>query len=947
MADYLRPYQRRELIKAYRSWKAGCTRQLWCLPTGAGKTLCAAIIPQWKILGEKGQLWFLVHLDELVGQAERTFKRINPTLRVGIEKAEQYASPDLDIVIASIPSVERNDCERIRRFDRRRIRAVVCDEAHHLVSNQHRAVVTALGVMKGDPDADPSRLFAGITATPLRSSGEGLEAFFDEITISVGMRELMTTGPEINGSIYPWLADAVAYQINTDIDLDQVKIRAGDFMPKDLGRLINTPERNALVVRKYQEFGLGLPGLAFTCSIEHSHDLASAFNTEGLPAVAVSGNTSRRERDSIIARYNTGEIKVLTSCSVFVEGFDLPRATVNVLAKPTRSNLLYCLDGETEILSSEGWKTIGNIIPGDIVCAVEPEDLRAQWVPADSVIERIVCPEEKMASLVSARMNFRVSDKHRMLCFDRHGNHPDFVLAEQLAVCSHSYKLPVAAISSFPDAPLTDDELRLIGWFLTDGCHNRKNNAINICQSITHPEYITEIRSILDSCRIRYGEAKRTGSNFGSKYADRIVFYFSKGDPRKISERNKRGWSYLSAYLDKSFTDSLMAVSDRQLGVMLEAMNKGNGSKCQKITWTRRSYDICFGNKRLAERIQIACITHGFACNLSIIPASEKRKSEFYMLHIKKRAFSIVGGTTLSHDRPTLALADPKPSERVWCVSNRIGTIVTRRKGKVCIVGNCQMLGRTFRPYPAPEDYLRMVAAGQRPDYIKPHAIILDFADNCGRHAGALMQLPTLYGLRPDFNMRGKSVTEVVEEIEQLLEVQPAIDLQHCRSIEDVRSQVDSVDLFAVPVIPEKIRKLAKFHWFQLWSDSYQLRTLVGTVEIRQNLLGAYEIYVSRNGQRVLRNSLSDLREAVQFGESLVPPEERTLHRKSAKWLSKEPTFAQCDLLRNKDNRFRARFESSKELFRHVMCEFRNGNKSYSRGGISRAIDRMRLSGLK
>ena len=50
----------------------------------------------------------------------------------------------------------------------------------------------------------------------------------------------------------------------------------------------------------------------------------------------------------------------------------------------------------------------------------------------------------------------------------------------------------------------------------------------------------------------------------------------------------------------------------------------------------------------------------------------------------------------------------------VWCLTTEYGTLVTRRRGKVCIVGNC---GRGFRLHPG-----------------KQNCLVLDFGGNALRH---------------------------------------------------------------------------------------------------------------------------------------------------------------------------------------------------------------------
>jgi len=51
--------------------------------------------------------------------------------------------------------------------------------------------------------------------------------------------------------------------------------------------------------------------------------------------------TAEKERKSVIERYNRGEFVGLVSCQALMEGFDAPRATVCLWARPTKSGLLY------------------------------------------------------------------------------------------------------------------------------------------------------------------------------------------------------------------------------------------------------------------------------------------------------------------------------------------------------------------------------------------------------------------------------------------------------------------------------------------------------------------------------------------------------------------------------------------------------------------------------
>lgn len=327
----LRTYQQDCLAAVRAANMEGCSRQLITLPCGTGKTRVAAALPEAMDLQPWEQMLFLVHLDELAFQAVNTFKEINPTLRVGLEKAEYRAAPDSDIVVASIQTLARSEA-RLHKFDPTSIRVVYVDEAHHAVEPSFMKVLEYFGVLKGEPGEDCSRLLIGLTATARRHDAVGLERVFERIVYSRTTEDMIEEG---------WLAPPVAWRVHTKEDLDDVDIRMGDFLTSKLRQVCNTPERNALVVQKYLEYGAHLPALAFTVDIQHAEDLAATFRYHGLPFEALSGKTSPGECRRIIDAHRAGDLLGITSCAKISEGFDSPIATVGLMCRPTMSGLLY------------------------------------------------------------------------------------------------------------------------------------------------------------------------------------------------------------------------------------------------------------------------------------------------------------------------------------------------------------------------------------------------------------------------------------------------------------------------------------------------------------------------------------------------------------------------------------------------------------------------------
>ena len=333
----LRDYQIAAISSIQEHRAIGINKQLVVLPTGAGKmTIAAHVRPD-----PGKQMLFLAHRNELVDQAVRQFGRHNPGLRISKDRAHHAPDMNADVIVASTATLGRIDTihpdgftARLRAYNSEHVSIVQHDESHILpASETHLQILKYFRLYKGEPDrCDPSKLLIGWTATPSRPDGIGLDTVFDRIVFSRDIREMIDAG---------WLADLAAYRIETETDLDGVKMAHGDFQQLDLERRINTPERNQLAVDKYRELGNGRPAIAFTTDIQHSHDLAMAFRKSGISALPVSGNTPDEERQRIFASYQNGETTVLISCGVLQVGFDAPWAEVGLFTRPTTSGLLF------------------------------------------------------------------------------------------------------------------------------------------------------------------------------------------------------------------------------------------------------------------------------------------------------------------------------------------------------------------------------------------------------------------------------------------------------------------------------------------------------------------------------------------------------------------------------------------------------------------------------
>lgn len=319
----LRPYQEEALRAVEQCLQAGTTRVIISTPTGTGKATMTAQLP--RRLGTP--LLLLTHREELLDQHELQMRRANPVLRIGIEQSDRRASSTDDVILASIPTLTAQHGRRLARFTTVPWKAVVVDEVHHAPAQTWQRAIEALGCLT--PQGPP---LIGTSATLRRGDGVGLEKLFQKIAYQKSLREMIDEG---------WCCNLRAFAIHTDVSLDHVRTHHGDFAEGSLAHTVNTPSRNTMIVEAWRRFAESRRTLVFAANVLHAEALAISFRRAGLEAQALTGALDRDTRRARLEAFRKGHIPILTSVGILVEGYDDPPLSCLILARPTKSALLF------------------------------------------------------------------------------------------------------------------------------------------------------------------------------------------------------------------------------------------------------------------------------------------------------------------------------------------------------------------------------------------------------------------------------------------------------------------------------------------------------------------------------------------------------------------------------------------------------------------------------
>jgi len=308
----LRQYQIEIVNKARALMISGERRILIVSPTGSGKTVLVAHMLKTSM--SKGHTsWFTVHRRELIKQSIRTFHQVG--VKHGIVSAGFEAHYRSKIQLCAIKSLKN----RFHRLARPKF--IVIDEGHHTVAGSWKKLY----------DEYPDSYFILVTATPERLDGKGLRGYANKMINGPTVRWLIDNG---------YLCDYKAYAPST-ISVDGIQKRMGDFSKGALAIAANKPTITGNAINEYKKRCNGKRAVVFCASVEHSKSVVNAFNSNGIKAEHVDGESDSSYRDAAIRRFTDGITKVLSNVDLFGEGFDLPAMEGVILLRPTHSLALH------------------------------------------------------------------------------------------------------------------------------------------------------------------------------------------------------------------------------------------------------------------------------------------------------------------------------------------------------------------------------------------------------------------------------------------------------------------------------------------------------------------------------------------------------------------------------------------------------------------------------
>jgi DNA repair protein RadD len=316
-APALRDYQSNLLVAVREAYRQGHRRILIQAATGSGKTVVASEIIRG--CDEKGtHCAFVAHRREIVFQTSQTLDKFG--VRHGLIMSGELPTSKFVQVCSVQTLASWMKRGKIKPFWHGGL--LIIDECHRSLAKSYTDLI---------PEGDRDTLLIGLSATPARSDGRGLGDLYDVMIQAPSVGELIE-----HGHLVP-----PVYYAPTDIDLDDLSVRMGDYVDKELAEKMDRPKLIGDVVENWGRVCADRKTVVFASGVQHSIHLSEAFKAAGIAAAHLDGKTTKDDREEILAGFRKGDIQVLTNCQVLTEGWDQPDVSACVLAKPTKSIGLY------------------------------------------------------------------------------------------------------------------------------------------------------------------------------------------------------------------------------------------------------------------------------------------------------------------------------------------------------------------------------------------------------------------------------------------------------------------------------------------------------------------------------------------------------------------------------------------------------------------------------
>jgi len=297
----------------------GLDKGLVVAATGIGKTYLAA----FDSLGFN-KILFVAHREEILNQAETSFKNIRPNIKTGFFSGKNKDT-DCDIVFATVQTIGQKKylCEKY--FKRDEFDYIIIDEFHHAAAGNYGNILEYF----------TPKFLLGLTATPERMDNKDVFALCDyNVVYEVRLKGAIDKG---------WLVPFRFYGVFDDTDYEKISFRNGKYDEVELEKALMINKRADLILKHYKKYN-SKRALGFCASRRHAEYMSKYFNENGIKAcTVVSGEQTEfsMDRKKAVDKLKKAELNIIFSVDMFNEGLDIPEIDMILFLRPTESPTIF------------------------------------------------------------------------------------------------------------------------------------------------------------------------------------------------------------------------------------------------------------------------------------------------------------------------------------------------------------------------------------------------------------------------------------------------------------------------------------------------------------------------------------------------------------------------------------------------------------------------------
>lgn len=318
-----------------------------------------------------------------------------------------------------------------------------------------------------------------------------------------------------------------------------------------------------------------------------------------------------------------------------------------------------CVPLNYPILTVEGWKSVDDLVEGELVYAADTETGQLMKTPLRKINRYSDAPVNTYST---HGFNVTTTANHKWVVAKRNKGKEDEIKLVEAQDIKHDDKIMLAYpyLSNYDDG-YTDEEVQLISWVVSDGyLHRSKTNheikgiLMEIMQA--KPQYVEEIKKLMTN--FSHSAYTRPGVNYETAYTWRV----HAEDARRVWDKSGIGDE------KENLCQWVLSLNARHLEMFVDIFNKAEGHFNDGAWVVTQKHGYTADAYRLAASL----------CG-KYVTSTEYKQGGVSKYRLRKKPFVTA---------QKLVVKDAGSCD-VWCPTTDYGTWVTQdENGSIIVTGN-------------------------------------------------------------------------------------------------------------------------------------------------------------------------------------------------------------------------------------------------------------------